>query len=48
MRDAQYRAAQKVTLLEVVNDLVSSVKSHTGRISEYGFTRTVQYSRLLL
>jgi hypothetical protein len=30
MRDAQNRTAQKAMLLEVVDDLVSSVKFHTG------------------
>jgi hypothetical protein len=48
IRDTQYRTIQKAILLEVVDDLVSSVKSHTGRISELGLTRIVRYSRLLL
>jgi hypothetical protein len=47
MRDTQYRTAQKATLLEVVDDLVSSAKSHAGRISESEFTRIVRYSGLL-
>jgi hypothetical protein len=48
MWDAQFRTTQKATLLEVVDDLESSIKSHTGRISESGLARTVQYAGLLL
>jgi hypothetical protein len=41
MRDTQYRTAQKATLLKVVDDLVSSTRSHTGRISESEFTKVL-------
>jgi hypothetical protein len=39
MWDAQCRTAQNATLLEVVDNLVSGVKSHTGKVTESGFTR---------